>query len=561
MQDIQSDINTHDVSLVLTYPLGSWPMYHLSIRQALNRYQCGSIVIYNLRRPFLSSRQLPPFKVLTSWLKVCTSLKLVGKVFFLFASVFLARSLTSKQSRIHALCRISYLGVTIGDQLASDYIRYSSKGRLEYEIRPLVKQLIFCSLLPTLISLLSCRFISLIDSKPVGVNLNVFCFIPHNTRLEQILRRYVYQLSNKLDVQGVFELSIDRKDLTSTFSRFSGPDDNVLYTRSIVPSPYLDDEYVLDSIAAIKNRLIPGGRHSSAHTANINPEFDIKPSTQELPRPPDFPTYSDRIIGFPLHQISDDQFIFGYDDLGDLSTYHDAVFQFCISKSLPLLVKPHPVAFSSRNKHKSQIEQNYLKSCILPYFGLEPNYLIEKQQSIIQSTLYPNLYLVPSRVSLVTFLSSYHNSLVLTKYGNIVIESIVMGLPFLVSKKSRYALFDFNNMSKYESEFELFDILDRYSSGALDLKQLVVSDSDLIRSLVSSSVHCNMTSHARVMDLAFEQHLHPTPPSLATSQEWVSAISQLGLDRYGSLEATANVSFLSHRLEDVIRPITTRPSL
>jgi hypothetical protein len=545
-------------ALIVEYPMG-WPLYNLQVRQALNFYNiyeyhhyCASDFVNEVRH----SLRLWEYPELIY--SAISSLSLSAKTLAGLRSIFASNSTIDKQIQINKFCKISYGNIIIGDQILSQYLRRSRTGRVTFDLKNLASAIKLSVKIPFVYLSLSKKVSNIMRTLKKGEKLKIVCMIPHEVRYEQVLRRLVYGSFGSDPDICLYEVVLDKETQENTLRSFSSSEDYLVSRRSIRRYEGLKPEFVDSAIKIMGERLSNTSGHVYFHTGNTNPDYDIETYNGDVSLPIGFPSVMDKMIALPLHQVSDDQFLFGYDDLGDIASYNDSIINYCVSRSLPLLIKHHPNAFNPRLPDKSLAEKSYIEYLISKYFTSEAPLCISQKNSIIASSLYPNIFLVPPKCSLVSFLMPYRNALIISRHGNIIVEAIYAGRPFMCSKYSRYNNFTLNPINIYSGKQDLFDTIDRYISGQCQASDFVISDKTLIRSIVASAYKSSMNTEARLNDKYVEHFFYPATSGTALTEDWERAFRKLKIDRYQSLASTVGLEFASCGYKDLFYPFANR---
>jgi hypothetical protein len=545
-------------ALIIECPMG-WPIYNLQVKQALNfnnifeyDHYCANNIIYEIRYSYLFWEYPEMISSAISCLSL--SAKTLAGLVYIFAS----DSIINRRVQINRFCKMSYGDIIIGDQVLSQYLRRSRTGRVTFELKNIVSAIKLSVKIPFFYISLRKKVSNILRTLKKDEKLRIVCMIPHEVRYEQILRRIVYGRFGSDPRISLCEVVLNKETQENTLRSFSTSEDYLMSRRSIRRYEGLKSDFVDSAMKIMGERLSNTSDHVYFHTGNTNPKYDIETNLGDVSLPIGFPSVLDKIIALPLHQVSDDQFLFGYDDLGDIASYNDSIISYCVSRSLPLLIKHHPNAFNPKLPDKSLAEKSYIEYIISKYFMSEAPLCRTQRCSIIASSQYPNLFLVPPRISLVSFLMPYRNALIISRHGNIIVEAIYAGSPFMCSKYSRYNNFSLNPNNIYSGKQDLFDTIDRYIDGQCQASDFVISDKTLIRSIVASAYKSNMDTEARLNDKYLEPYFYPATSGTALTEDWERAFRKLQIDKYQSLSSTFGLEFASCKYKDLFYPFVNR---
>lgn len=510
-----------------------WPIFQILIRNTFNFYSIKNykhISFYAKKLPKIGNKQIiPPFNIfINSLLK---GISTATEFCYLFLRMNLSKNLQNKRIFINKIGTLSINNCQYGDLLLSKHLRSPiAKGSLSFSLA------FFVTLLDAFFIPFIYGMTKLLIKKAsyTDEEFRIILIIPEFVRFSQFLRRVIYDVSSKLNIQ-VNELYFNPKTNQFEIKRFLDAFEYVLSTRAIRKFD-IDKDIVDEYWEKLKLRLYTN-KHEHAHTANLYKNFDIDSSLEIDNTLKQFLSNDKPTLFFPLHQVADSQFEWGFDDFGDIGTFNKTIIEFCIKKNYRLIVKPHPMGFSTVNLEKYKIETNYFKYLIRKYFFNE----YSNQSQIINdsylSKLNQNLILVSHKYPL-TKIFSYSKSpmLTITRHGNIVIESFAANIPCVSSRRSRY--YNFNMPNRYDELSTLFNIIDNFFINPSSVKLLDEKD---IKYLAACAVFQRKYSFEILTD-KIVRYFFPNSFATSASVEKMKYIhKKLRIENFLDLESTRDL--------------------
>lgn len=203
---------------------------------------------------------------------------------------------------------------------------------------------------------------------------------------------------------------------------------------------------------ALNQRFSEGKQLWTNHSNDVN-------SRKQTSLPCSFDISKRTVIIF-LQAVSDDQYRCGLDCFTSLDDFHRFSINSALSYGLNTVVKAHPGIKNPNNPDKSKIDADYLTTLFYD-FGLSYD-KTEKEESLCQSDVYPTLFSANSGVPIHRIAETITSFLVLTHHGNVVFESLHLGLPTLKYKLCKNRAYDYchswSNKNEYLDLIKWFSI-------------------------------------------------------------------------------------------------------
>ncbi len=517
-------------------------MFQIGIRKALNYYQIKSFthVSFGLKLPRVNSKTcLLPLSIILP--AILRGIFISSRFLFNFCLLVFSSSLEEKKKFVNKIGKMSIDNCQFGDLIISGFLRAkNSNGTLS--LRPqIVNSLTYVFLIPIIYAYIN--FILRFLNK--GEKAEIILIIPETVRLSQLFRRIIYSIckKQKLKLSEIYHETTLNKFILKSFDK---PFDFIIAKRAIKQFK-ISKEFLQESWEILQSRLY-GQDHVYAHTGNLKKEYDINPKSVIDENIKNFLKKKKPIIFFPLHQVADDQFCWGFDDFGDLNTFIQSVIDHCIKNKYLLIIKPHPMAFNPLIKNKYLIEQAYYKHLFAKYF---PNENINKETLRSNSFIckkFPNIILSSYSYPITKILASSNSEiLTLTRHGKIILESLVTSTPCLFSSRSRFL--DFNIPHTFSNFKELIFAIDKFNTNPNSFKTPSVK---LMKYLVACSILSNQKDFSiRSLEVLrpFLKNQSITQP---TDNEWSKIFEKLSIKKFISLESTAEIIQESNDFSDVL---------
>ena len=121
---------------------------------------------------------------------------------------------------------------------------------------------------------------------------------------------------------------------------------SILIKDKVLESYDLSEKFIDKSWNDIQERLY-GERHVFAHTENLNSKFDIDNKSDIDINMKNFLLQKKPVVLFPLHQTADEQFVWGFDDFGDIDTFNQSVIKHCIKNNYLFIIIFHLIIIYS----------------------------------------------------------------------------------------------------------------------------------------------------------------------------------------------------------------------
>ena len=253
-------------------------------------------------------------------------------------------------------------GCEFGNIILSGYIRSPfSNGTLKLRVQ-ILKSLVYILLMPIIYNYIKFILRDIYD-KNKNDECKIILNIPEYVRVSQYIRKCIYKIDkDKFRISEIFYDKEKNKFIIDELSNSS----SFLMKDKVLGKYDLTKTFIDKSWKDINERLY-GDKHVYAHTENLNSRFDIDNNSKIDSNMMYFLRQNKPIILFPLHQTADEQFVWGYDDFGDIDTFNQSIINHCIKNNYLLILKPHPMAFGTYCIDKSKIEKKnimliYLKS-------------------------------------------------------------------------------------------------------------------------------------------------------------------------------------------------------
>lgn len=519
-----------------------WPMFQIGIRKALNFYQIKSFthVSFSLNLPKVNSKTfLLPLSILLP--AILRGIFISIRFLLNFCLLVLSSSLEEKKKLVNKIGKMSIDNCQFGDLIISGFLRAkNSNGTLS--LRPqIVNSLTYVFLIPIIYAYLNflVRFLN------KGEKLEIILIIPETVRISQLIRRVIYDIckKKKIKLSEIYHETTLNKFILKSFDK---PFDFIIAKRAIKHFK-ISNQFLEESWEILQSRLY-GQEHVYAHTGNLIKEYDINPKSVIDENIKNFLKQKKPIIFFPLHQVADDQFCWGFDDFGDLNTFIQLVIDHCIKNKYLLIIKPHPMAFNPLIKNKYLIEQAYYKYLFNKYF---PDEKINKETLNSNSFIckkYPNIIISSYSYPITKILESSNSKiLTLTRHGKIILESLVTSTPCLFSSRSRFL--DFNINHNFSNFKELIYALDKFNT---DPNYFKTPSVESIKYLVACSILSNQKDFSiRSLDVLkpFLKNQSITQP---TNSEWYQIFEKLNIKKFINLESTAEIIQESNDFSNVL---------
>ncbi len=521
-----------------------WPLYQIGIRKALNFYKIKNYINISIgsHLPRIGKRNVYlPLQV------VIRSLILGVKLNFIFIKYFLRfqfkSSIKKRRDILKKIARMKVYGCEFGDIILSGYIRSPfSNGTLALRIH-LIKSLIYIMALPIVFNYIKFFLSKKIINKEEDVE--IILNIPEYVRISQFIRKCFYKIGkNNFKISEIFYDKQQNKFLIEELPNYT----SFLNKDKILDKYNLSESFIDKSWDDIKERLY-GERHVFAHTDNLS-KFDIDNQSKVDINMRNFLQQNRPVILFPLHQTADEQFVWGFDDFGDIDTFNQSVITHCIKNNYLLIIKPHPMAFSGLNKDKSKIEKRYYRYLFKKYISslkLDENNL--RTNSFI-SKYYSNIILSSYSYPITKYLEINPNILTCTRHGKIVIESLATNTPTIFCNRSRYSNFNLDNtFDNYES---LIILLDKFNKGILSNN---IPNENLLKYISACSIYWNlssfnMRSHELLRDYCLDHEI-----SRLQAYQWNELFRELNISKYKTFESTEFIKSSTNDFSEVLNQI------
>ena len=513
--------------VIISTPM-PWPLYQIAIRKALNFYKINNFinVSLGLHLPKISKKNiyLPPLVLIRS-LILGINLNIAFLRYFL--NLQFERSIQKRRNLLKKIATMKIYDCEFGDIILSGYIRSPfSNGTLKIGIH-FLKSCVYILLMPIIFNYIKFILIKFIIDK--GEDFEIILNIPEYVRVSQFIRRCIYKLGkNKFKISEIFFEKEKNKFIVEEFADCN----SILIKDKVLESYDLSEKFIDKSWNDIQERLY-GERHVFAHTENLNSKFDIDNKSDIDINMKNFLLQKKPVVLFPLHQTADEQFVWGFDDFGDIDTFNQSVINYCIKNNYLLIIKPHPMAFSNLNREKSKIESKYYSYLFRKYINsikFDENNL--RNNSFI-SRYYPNIILSSYSYPITKYLDINSNILTCTRHGRIVIESLATKTPTIFCTRSRYLNFNLKNtFDNYET---LIFLLDKFNKGSLFYD---LPDSNLLKYISACSIYWNLSSfNMRSLEVLKNYCLVEEIRRLE-GYRWQEIFSELNISKYTTFEST-----------------------
>ena len=316
--------------------------------------------------------------------------------------------------------------ILIGDCVLNSYLRGDS-GRLSKSIKFLPSTFFF--LWRYFFNLRKIKY-----SHALAADVTYF-WIAETTYIEEAIRRYLLSY-------GAREIRFN--ELTKTYDVLEPLQGYELRTRNFLRSNYNPSDVsiskAVDWIKAISTRA---DTYWYLQTSDTNPIIDIEP-----------PKRRDKTAVVFLHAISDAQFIFGVDCFIDLHQWLIETLRILRSKGYYILVKIHPFYYNEIAHYPSN--DNYL-NYLCELYSFDKDDL--KKLKIIEVD--DDISFVSHDVSVQVLKNACGDYVAISHHGTAVLEAAYLGLPAVVSAKSRYNACEDLFVHTYETIEEYDSILAR----------------------------------------------------------------------------------------------------
>ena len=517
-------------------------MFQIGIRKALNFYQIKSFihVSFGLKLPTVNNKTfLLPFSITLS--SVLKGFLISLRFFSNFCLLVLSSSSKEKRNLVNKIGNMSINNCQYGDLIISGFLRAkNSNGTLT--LRPQIfNSLSYVFLIPIIYSYINFLIKFLTKDKKSEIIL----IIPETVRISQLFRRIIYSICKRKNIK-ISEIYHEITSNKFILETFDNPFDFVIAKRAIKQFN-ITDSFIKESWDILQSRLY-GEKHVYAHTGNLKQEYDINPKSKVDKTLKEFLKQNKPVLFFPLHQVADDQFCWGFDDFGDLNTFFQLVIEHCIANKYLLIIKPHPMAFNPLIKNKYLIEQAYYKYLFTKYF---PKEKINKETLNSNSFIckrFPNLIISSYSYPITKILASSNSKiLTLTRHGKIILESLVTSTPCIFSSRSRFL--DFNIPNTFSNFQELISSIDKFNS---DPDFYKTPSLKLMKYLVACSILSNQKDfYIRTLEV-LRPYLKNKSITQPSDEEWYQTFEKLNIKNFISLNSTADILQESNDFSDVL---------
>ena len=251
-----------------------------------------------------------------------------------------------------------------------------------------------------------------------------------------------------------------------------------------------------------------------------------------------------------MHQTADEQFVWGFDDFGDIDTFNQSVIDHCIKNNYLLIIKPHPMAFSNISKEKTKIEKRYYRYLFKKYICPEKFDQNNLRNNSFVSEYHPNIILSSYSYPISKYLEINQKILTCTRHGKIVIESLATNTPTIFCKRSRYLNFDLENT--FDNFDKLIFLLDSFNQGSLPLN---IPSENILKYISACSVYWNLSSfNMRSLELLKNYCLEKEIRRIE-GYRWHELFSQLNISKYTTFESTKVIKNSTNDFSKVLNQI------
>lgn len=521
-----------------------WPIFQIAIRNTLNFYSIKEFVHISFRRGIPKISQ----KIKIPSIKSCIYSGIDGLFncflfLYLFMRLILSSSLVNKKLFLTKIGNLSIQNCKYGDLVISKFLRcQSSKGVLSLSraIFPTI-QTVF--LAPFIFTYIKFAIDDIYDNRE---KIRLILIIPEIVRMSQFIRRVAYQTTRELGID-IFEIIFNESKNQFEIKSFLDPFDFVISSRAIKKFE-INKDLIEECWEKLNMRLFTNN-HEHAHTANLYKEFDVDANSIIDNNLVNFLSEDIPTLFFPLHQVADSQFEWGFDDFGDIDTFTKSVIDFCVEKKYKLIIKPHPMGFNTINKQKYKIETSFYKSLIRKYFHKNFKSKIDLYNNSFISEEYPNLILISHSYPLNKIKNiSKSKLLTVTRHGNIVIESIALEVPCVSCSRSRY--YNFNLPNTYKNFVELTNIINTFFDKPSSFEILKKED---IKYLTACAIIQRKKGFDVLSDLIVKSCLPNSDFTTAYTEPMKMIHKKLKISKFKTLESTSEIKESNIKFLEIIK--------